>query len=256
MVSNSRVTKIMKFILSPSKTLKIQSTLYSPSTPQSHSLTYKLLKKLKKLKLNQYESVFLTSQKLSQHIHTSIQSNTTHPAIFYYYGEVFKSLNISEMNDENIQYIQKHFYIYSSLYGLLRPLDSIQFYRLDFLTSLEKIGINNAYTTIKKESTQKLANEEDEEIVLLCSQEYKDMIDLNQLRKNKIIIDVVFVSIQNGKEKIVSVHSKHARGLFLKQCVQLSVTNREDLLSISSFSGWNIDIESSNATQRVYKKLF
>ena len=138
----------------------------------------------------------------------------------------------------------------------MRPLDSIHFYRLDFLTSLEKVGISNAHTIIKKEITQKLSSEADEEIILLCSHEYKDMINLNQLRKDKKIIDVVFISIQNRKEKIVSVHSKQARGLFLKQCIQSSVTNSEGLLSISSFNGWNIDIEASNPTHRVYKKQF
>jgi cytoplasmic iron level regulating protein YaaA (DUF328/UPF0246 family) len=246
----------MKFILSPAKTLKIQPTTYNPTIPQTHSLTVKLLKKLKQLKLNQYESIFSTSQKLSQQVHTSIQSNTIHPAIFYYHGEAFKSLNISEMNDENIQTIQKHVYIYSALYGLIRPLDGIQFYRLDFLTPLEKIGINNTHTIIKKEITNKLLHEEDEVIVLLCSQECKDMIDLSKLRKHKKTIDIVFISIQNGKEKIVSVHAKQARGSFLKQCIISSVTDLEGIYSITSFNGWLLDIESSTPTQRVYKKSF
>lgn len=246
----------MKFILSPAKTLKIQPSPYNPTIPQSHSLTIKLLKKLKQLKLNQYESIFSTSPKLSQQIHTAIQSNTIHPAIYYYHGEAFKSLNISDMNNENIQYIQKHVYIYSTLYGLVRPLDGIQFYRLDFLTPIEKIGISKAHTIIKKEITQKLLNDEDNEIVLLCSQEYKDMIDLSKLRKHKTIIDILLISIQNGKEKIVSIHAKQARGSFLKQCIQLSVTNLEGLYSINSFNGWNIDIESSTPTQRIYKRKF
>ncbi len=246
----------MKFILSPAKTLKIQPTTINPTIPQTHSLTVKLLKKLKQLKLNQYESIFSTSQKLSQQVHTSMHSNVIHPAIYYYHGEAFKSLNISDMNDKDISYIQKHVYIYSALYGLVRPLDGIQFYRLDFLTPLEKLGVNHAHTIIKKDITHKLSHDEDDVIVLLCSQEYKDMIDLSKLRKHKKIIDIIFISIQNEKEKIVSVHAKQARGSFLKQCIMSSVTELEGLYSITSFNGWNIDIETSTPTQRVYKKSF
>lgn len=246
----------MKFIVSPAKTLKIQSTTFTPTEPQTHSLTEKLLKKLKQLKHKQYESIFSISDKLAQQTYDAIHLSITHPAIFYYHGEAFKSLQISEMSDENIQFIQEHVYIYSALYGLLRPLDGIQFYRLDFITPLEKLGVNNANTTIKKEVTIKLANEDYDEIILICSQEYKDMIDIKKLQRHKKVIDISFISIQNGKEKIVSVHTKQARGSFLKHCTHNYVQSIEDLLNIESFDGWFIDIALSTPILRVYKKVF
>jgi uncharacterized protein len=246
----------MKFILSPSKTLKIQPTSLTPTTPQSHSLSENLLKKLKKLKLNQYDELFSISSKLAQQTYDSIHLAQIHPAIFYYHGEAFKSLQISEMSDENIQFMQEHVYIYSALYGLLRPFDGIQFYRLDFLTPLEKLGINKAHTIIKKDVTNKLINDDNEVVVLLCSQEYKDMIDLKKLQVSKKVIDIAFISNQNHTEKIVSVHAKQARGLFLRKCIQDSINTVEGLLSIESFSGWSLDIESSTQTLRIYKKTF
>ncbi|MBS3990493.1 MAG: YaaA family protein [Erysipelothrix sp.] len=246
----------MKFILSPAKTLKLQPTSFTPTTPQSHSLSEKLLKKLKKFKLNQYDELFSISSKLAQQTYDSIQLDQIHPAIFYYHGEAFKSLQISEMSDEDIQFMQEHVYIYSALYGLLRPLDGIQYYRLDFLTPLEKLGIKKARTIIKKDVTNKLVIDESEVVVSICSQEYKDMIDLKRLQVHKKVIDVSFISIQNDNEKIVSVHSKQARGLFLRKCVQDSITTLEGLLSIESFSGWNLDIDSSTQTHRIFKKTF
>jgi uncharacterized protein len=246
----------MKFILSPAKTLKLQPTSFTPTTPQSHSLSEKLLKKLKKLKLNQYDELFSISSKLAQQTYDSIQLDQIHPAIFYYHGEAFKSLQTSEMSDKDIQFMQEHVYIYSALYGLLRPLDGIQFYRLDFLTPLEKLGINKAHTIIKKDVTNKLIKDDNEMVILICSQEYKDMIDLKRLQVHKKVIEISFISIQNGKEKIVSVHAKQARGLLLRKCIQDSINTLEGILSIESFSGWNLELNSSTQTHRVYKKTF
>lgn len=246
----------MKFIISPAKTFKVQPTPFTPKTPQSHSLTEKLLKKLKQLKHKQLEAIFSISHKLAQQTYDAIHLGIIHPAIFYYHGEAFKSLQVSEMSDKDIHFIQEHVYIYSALYGLLRPLDGIQFYRFDFLSPLDKIGVNKAHKTIKKEVTFKLLNEDNDVIVLVCSQEYKDMIDLKKLQEHKKLIDISFISIQNAKEKIVSVHAKQARGLFLKHCTSNNVKCIEDLLNIDSFNGWNIDTTSSTPTLRIYKKEF
>jgi uncharacterized protein len=246
----------MKFILSPSKTFKIQKTTVKASRAHQHSLTLPLLASLKSCNVKQLQTLFSISENLSNKLFEELQNPTYHPAIFYYFGEAFKFLHVSDMTHQHIHYLQEHSYIYSTLYGLLKPLDKIQSYRLDFLTPLEHLGFENTASIIKHDVTQQLIHSHHKVIVLICSQEFKDKIDLNELRTHTLVIDTSFISIINGQEKIVSVHAKHARGAFLRACAQQNIVNSNSLYKLESFDEWQLDKVLSSPTHRIYKKTF
>jgi uncharacterized protein len=246
----------MKFILSPSKTFKSQKTTIKASRPHGHTLTQPLLASLKACNPKQLQTLFSISEKLANKLFDELQSPTYHPAIFYYFGEAFKFLHVSDMTHQHIHYLQEHSYIYSTLYGLLKPLDKIQSYRLDFLTPFEQLGFEDAPSIIKHEVTQHLIHSHHKVIVLICSQEFKDKIDLNELKAHSLIIDTSFISIINGQEKIVSVHAKHARGAFLRACVHHNIVNSNSLYKLESFDEWQLDKVLSSPTHRIYKKTF
>ncbi len=246
----------MKFILSPSKAFKIQKTTIKATRPHGHSLTQPLLASLKSCNAKQLQTLFSISEKLANKLFEELQNPVVHPAIFYYFGEAFKYLHVSDMTHQHVHYLQEHAYIYSTLYGLLKPLDKIQSYRLDFLTPFEQLGYQNPSTIIKHDVTQQLIHSHHKVIVLICSQEFKDKIDLNELKSHALIIDTSFISIVDGQEKIISVHAKHARGAFLRACTHQNIVNINSLYKLESFDEWQLDKVLSSPTHRIYKKTF
>lgn len=246
----------MKFILSPSKTFKIQKTTIKGSKPHKHSLTDDLLTSLKACNPMQLQTLFSISETLANKLFDELQHPQTHPALFHYFGEAFKFIHVSDMTHQQIHYLQDHLYIYSVLYGLLRPLDKIQSYRLDFLTPLSQLGFEDAHKIIKEDVTQQLIQSHTKVVVLVCSQEFKDKLDLNEFIKHGKIIDTSFISIINGQEKIVSVHAKHARGAFIRACANQNIVNASSLYKLETFDDWTLDHTHSTPNHRIYKKTF
>lgn len=246
----------MKFIMSPSKTLKRTSTLCVPSHPSCHILTNEILYSLQLCSVEQLIQLFSISHKLATKLYDDLHYGEAHPALFYYYGEAFKSLHASDFTYKNIDYLQHHAYIYSALYGLVRPCDAIKPYRLDFLTPIDQLGFEDAHNTIKADVTQQLIESNTDSIVFICSKEFKDMLDVPRLRENSHVIDTRFISIINGKEKIVSVHAKHARGALLRTCALNNVTNTSMLYQIDEFDGWKLDHAHSTTDLRIFKKTY
>lgn len=246
----------MKFILSPAKIFKPHPSPLKGSKPHTHSQTQVILDSLKSCSIPQLQTLYSISESLATHLYTHLHHPQHHPAIYSYYGEAFKSIHLKEMTYQHLDYLQHHLLIYSALYGLLRPFDMIQPYRLDFLTPLKQLGLDNSFQTIKKEVTQHLIQSNSKVIVFICSQEFKDMIDLSELRQHAKIIDTSFISIMDGKEKIVSVHAKHARGAFLRACTLNNIITLSQLLKLETFDDWYLDHINSTPTHRIYKKTF
>ena len=204
----------------------------------------------------QLQTLFSISETLAHKLYEELQHPQTHPAIFHYFGEAFKFIHMSDMTHKQIHYLQDHLYIYSVLYGLLRPLDKISSYRLDFLTPLQQLGFEDAYNTIKNDVTQQLIQSHTKVIVLVCSKEFKDKLELSELRKHCKVIDTSFISIIDGQEKVISVHAKHARGAFIRACALQSILNVSSLYKLETFDDWTLDHTHSTPTHRIYKKNF
>lgn len=213
----------MLVILSPSKTLESNPQKVSEvSQPRLLTDTKYLACMLKKMTLQQLMVLMSMSEKLAiqnlDRFHSFQVSQTPEngtSAAFTFMGEVYVGLEPASFSDRDLAYAQDHLRILSGLYGVLRPLDIIQAYRLEIGTRLENKHGKNLYDfwgdKITKLIQQDLKAIGSKYLINLASNEYFKAIDPKLL--GALIIDVQFFEMRNGKQSFVSFNAKKARGL-------------------------------------------
>lgn len=148
-------------------------------------------------------------------------------AVFAFTGDVYTGLDATSLSPEALEFGQAHLGILSGLYGLLRPLDLIQPYRLEMGTSLPNPAGKDLYAYWQQQITQTLSQLLSEQqvpvLVNLASQEYFKVIDQKKITQR--IITPVFKDWKNGEYKIISFFAKKARGLMTRFLLQ----NRLDM---------------------------
>ena len=158
----------------------------------------------------------------------------TRAAIYAFNGDVYQGLDAYTLADEKIDQMQNQLRILSGLYGLLKPLDGIQPYRLEMGTSF-KVGVHkNLYSFWKDKITAQLNSEMEPNglFVNLASNEYFSAVDSKML--NAEIISPQFKDFKNGKLKIISFFAKKARGIMARHLIENNASTLEDVLSFSS----------------------
>lgn len=151
------------------------------------------------------------------------------PAVYAFNGDVYRGLDVYTLDTKNIDKLQDTVRILSGLYGVLKPLDLIQPYRLEMGTKLS-IGKNkNLYEFWKKKVTKALNEElEDNELFLnLASNEYFKAIDSKTLKVPVIEID--FKELKNGDYKTIGIYAKQARGLMARYIIDTNAKTLEDI---------------------------
>ena len=136
-------------------------------------------------------------------------------ALLAFKGDVYTGLNAETFTEDDFEFAQQHLRILSGLYGVLRPLDLIQPYRLEMGTKLINDKGKNLYEFWDKKPTQALNKQltslDSSTVINLASNEYFNAVDKSALKAN--IITPVFKDYKNGKYKIISFYAKKARGL-------------------------------------------
>ena len=157
-------------------------------------------------------------------------------AIFAFTGDVYKGLDANTLSDTGLEYAQGHFRILSGLYGILKPLDLIQAYRLEMGT---KISINNSSSLyefwsnrITSELNSNLESTKSKFLLNLASNEYSKSIDMKSL--NAEVITPVFKDWKNGQYKIISFFAKKARGLMSRYVLENQINSPNDLVGFES----------------------
>ena len=227
----------MKMVISPSKSLQFDSQLPSINfTTPNFSEEAKLINGLLKKKTSKALSELMhISDKLAQlnwernQLFNSHESNNRRPAIFTFNGDVFHGLDANTLSSEKIDRMQNQLRILSGLYGLLRPLDLIQPYRLEMGTNFSLGTHKNLYDFWKDKTTQQLnlEMEEGELFVNLASNEYFNVIDIKKLVAK--IVTPQFKDFKNGKLKIISFFAKKARGMMVRHLVDVNAKSIEDI---------------------------
>jgi cytoplasmic iron level regulating protein YaaA (DUF328/UPF0246 family) len=145
---------------------------------------------------------------------------------------------------DQLNQAQKSLRILSGLYGLLKPLDLIQPYRLEMGTKLNVEGSLNLYRFWRNKITNKLNDElnENEFFVNLASNEYSSAIDRKLLKTT--MISPVFKDMKNGKLKIISFYAKKARGMMVRYILDNEIINLEDLRGFD-YGGYSHSSEES-----------
>ena len=157
-------------------------------------------------------------------------------AIFAFTGGVYKGLDAKSLTSNAINYAQNHFKIISGLYGILKPLDLIQAYRLEMGT---KIRINNSTSLydfwsnhITSELNTSLESTKSQFLLNLASNEYSKSIDMKSI--NAEVIIPIFKDWKSGQYKTISFFAKKARGLMSRYVLENKIKNPNDLRAFDS----------------------
>lgn len=162
-------------------------------------------------------------------------------AVFVFNGEVFHGLNANTLSQDDLSYLQSHLRILSGLYGVLRPFDLIQPYRLDVSTRLKTDAGNNLYAFWKDKITNALneaiaASNGPKILLNLASSEYFKSIDRKLLQAE--VIDFDFLEYKNNEYKPIVMYIKKARGLMVRYVIENRIENTEDLKGFNAEGYW------------------
>ncbi len=251
----------MKILLSPAKSLDFESKLPTDKTSQPIFLgeAEKLNAVLEKKSKKQLKDLMNISDNLAElnyqrykDFSTPFNSINSRPAIYAFSGDVYVGLDAYSIQKNKIQLLQERVRIISGLYGILKPLDLIQPYRLEMGTDLKVYTKKNLYEYWGDKITEALNEElEKEEIVLnLASNEYFKSINTKKLKGT--LISPVFKDFKNGQLKIISFFAKKARGSMARYVIQNDVNSYEKLLNFDS-DGYQF---SRNETKNENKPVF
>lgn len=253
----------MYFLLSPAKNLneKMDFTPKFYSQPPLLDQAECLMQDLRPLAPQQLADLMHLSDKLAvlnAERHSLWQPPFTphnaKQAIYMFNGDVYEGIDAYARSSEEISYIHNHVRILSGLYGILRPLDLIQPYRLEMGTSLPNSRGKNLYEfwgdRITKRLNFTLGCSEDHIVVNLASQEYFKVIQPAHLDAS--IITPIFKDSKDGAEpKVVSFYAKRARGLMVKFAAQNGIENVEQLKQFD-LEGYAFNEAASTETEWVF----
>lgn len=253
----------MKIVLSPAKSLDFESKL--PTTrgtqPQFLDTAIKINRKMSRMSKDEVAKLMDISDKLAdlnygrykdfQEEHTKENSR---PAMYAFNGDVYTGLDAYSLPVEKLDVLQDKLRILSGLYGVLKPLDLIQPYRLEMGTNVGLYSKKNLYEIWQKKVTDSLNKEmqKDELFINLASNEYFKAIDSKKLKG--ILITPVFKDFSKGKLKIVSFFAKKARGSMLRYIVDKEVASVEELKGFD-YDGYKFsEAETKNDTELVFTR--
>jgi uncharacterized protein len=157
-------------------------------------------------------------------------------ALFSFKGEVYHGLDAPSLPSTDVEYAQHHLRILSGLYGVLRPLDLIQPYRLEMETSIRIGKHDNLYHFWKQKITRQIASDlrasGSNLLINLASLEYSSAIDLKKVKAN--IVAPQFLESRNDSYQMITVYAKKARGMMARFVIEYRINCEEDLRGFSS----------------------
>lgn len=252
----------MKIVISPAKSLNLDKelpiSLFTESSFLKQAET--IQKTLKKKKPKQLMELMDISEKLAdlnwqrnQDWQLPFKPENARPSIYTFDGEVYTGLDAYSLSAEKVLVLQEKLRILSGLYGVLKPLDLMQAYRLEMGTSI-KIGTKkNLYEFWKKTLTDELNSElnKDELFVNLASNEYFSAVDAKKLKVP--VITPEFKDYKDGKLKMISFFAKKARGLMVRYIIDTNAETIEDLKAFN-YEGYAFDANLSEGNKLVFTR--
>jgi hypothetical protein len=170
-------------------------------------------------------------------------------ALLAFKGDVYNGINASSLSIEDLDFAQNNVRMLSGLYGVLRPLDLIQPYRLEMGTKLGNVHGKNLYDYWGSDISEVLNEDEEKLIVNLASNEYFKAIDKKILKAQ--ILDIVFKEKKNDTYKVIGIYAKRARGLMINYIIRNRLTDAEALKDFSD-EGYLYNQELSSDSSWVY----
>ena len=251
----------MHIILSPAKTMAGTSKIKAPDGTMPrfnqeaievalHMAQYpadelgKLLKLSPKLALESYSRF--------QNFHSAEEKPLQ--AILAYTGVVFKHINPKDFSEADFRFAQDHLRFVSICYGLLRPLDLIKPYRMEYDVKLPELGEGNMYAYWRTRQTEPLIEEvktDDNLLVNLASMDIQPAFDWKKVEQSVRIVTPDFKVWKNGKAETIVIYAKMARGQMTRHIIKNRITNPEELKTFT-WEGFHFREELSEMDRWVF----
>ena len=251
-------------LLSPAKKLNFDpvTTKLDATAPVLKADTLELAKVAKKQSADDLKKLMHISDNLAKlnaerfkAFNLDGQSNSAKPAGLTFDGDVYWGLEAKSLSDDELSYAQDHLRILSGLYGVLRPLDSMQAYRLEMGTKLATKRGKSLYdfwgSTIADTLNADIADHADQTIVNLASNEYFKAVDKKTMTHP--IITAKFLNVKDGKARALMYYAKYGRGLMARWIMQNRV-DRADGLKDFNLDGYSFDKAESSETELVFTR--
>ena len=252
----------MIILLSPAKTLDYETPPHIAKHTQSTMLKQasELIEHLRKISPQQLSTMMKLSDKLAAlnvaryaSWQLPFTSDNAKQAVLAFKGDVYTGLDASTLTEDDLQWAQEHLRILSGLYGLLKPLDLMQAYRLEMGTKLANSRGKNLYEYWGNQITDQLNNTLQKNaapvLLNLASNEYYQSVKTANIQSP--VITPIFKDEKNGKYKIISFFAKKARGLMARWIIENRITDTERLKEFAS-SGYYFSPADSTETQWVF----
>ncbi|MFT7235795.1 MAG: cytoplasmic iron level regulating protein YaaA (DUF328/UPF0246 family) [Methylophagaceae bacterium] len=251
----------MLTVISPAKTLDFESQPITTCHTQPKFLgqSQLLINELKQLSVPGVATLMKLSDKLAglnmarfQSWATPFSLDNSKQAVLAFKGDVYTGLDAETMDEDGFEFAQQHLRILSGLYGVLKPLDLIQPYRLEMGTQFANAKGKNLYQFWGgqlREEIETEASQSDAVIVNLASNEYFKALEAKKLRTR--IITPVFKDAKNGQYKIISFYAKKARGLMSRYIIDHRINDPEQLKNFDS-DGYCLSAEMSDGDSWVF----
>ena len=177
------------------------------------------------------------------------------PAIYAFDGDVYGGLQAASLSAADMRWAQEHVAILSGLYGVLRPLDALQPYRLEMGIDLHNPRGKNLYAfwgdTLAEHLNERLQGEASPLILNLASQEYFKAVDRKALQAR--VVECVFEDWKGGAYKVISFFAKRARGLMARHAIRKRAASTRALLSFDA-EGYAFDRTASEPDRLVFRR--
>jgi uncharacterized protein len=254
----------MLLLLSPAKSLDFDTphSVRRPTQPQFLTQSAQLVAQLKKLSVAEVASLMDLSEPLAALNvgrygvwSDKATAKNSKPAVLAFNGDVYDGLQAATLSADDLAWAQQHVAILSGLYGVLRPLDRLQPYRLEMGTALVTPHGKNLYEfwgdRLVDHLNERLGGERPAVIVNLASQEYFKAVDRPRLQPR--VVECVFEDWKGGRYKVISFFAKRARGLMARFVITHRLTQVKQLQRFDS-DGYGFVADVSTADRLVFRR--
>jgi cytoplasmic iron level regulating protein YaaA (DUF328/UPF0246 family) len=254
----------MLVVISPAKNLDFDTPAATDTFTQPEMLddSKTLIKHCRKLSPAKIGSLMKISDKLAglnadryAGWQTPFDTNNAKQALLAFNGDVYTGLDASSFSQDDFTYAQQHLRILSGLYGVLRPLDLMQAYRLEMGTKLDTGKNKNLYQfwdeRISNKLNEAIDSQGDNVLVNLASNEYFKAVKPKAL--NAEIYTPVFQDCKNGQYKVISFFAKKARGMMARYIIQNRLIDVSELKKFDT-AGYRFSVENSKGNELVFMR--
>lgn len=248
-------------VISPAKTQEMpERRIGQHSQPALLEQTKQLVQQVSRLRHEELVALMKTSPNLTaltvdryQNFSFPFTLDNAGQALLVFQGDQFGTMDRKEYTKEDFDFAQQHLRILSGLYGVLRPLDLIQPYRLEMATPLPTDQGKNLYAfwngLITRNLDKTLSRQRHSLLINLASDEYFKAIHAEHL--GCPVLKIVFKEIRNGTARIVAIHAKRARGLMVDFVLRNRITEPEMLKNFFR-AGYRYDNEASTEKEWIF----